>query len=108
RPPAARSAQFAPSGPHALHMPSHTYVLLGMGSETIQSNVAAAAAEKDRGNPDDRMHALDYLVYGYLQQAQDGEAKKIVDEARGIMIDLAARSYNSGRATAAFSITAIY
>src|SRR2546425_8421473 len=82
---ASRYAQFAPSVPHALHMPSHTYVLLGMWTETSQSNVAAAAAEKDRGNPDDRMHALDYLVYGYLQQAQDGEAKTIVDEARGSM-----------------------
>ena len=104
---ASRYAQFAPSVPHALHMPSHTYVLLGMWAETIQSNVAAAAAEKDRGNPDDRMHALDYLVYGYLQQAQDGEAKKTVDEARGIMTELAARNYNSGRATAAFAMAAI-
>src|SRR5437870_3272917 len=104
---ASRYAQFAPSVPHALHMPSHTYVLLGMWTETIQSNVAAAAAEKDRGNPDDRMHALDYLVYGYLQQAQDGEAKKIVDEARGIMTELAARNHNSGRATAAFPTAAI-
>lgn len=104
---AGRYAQFAPTVPHALHMPSHIYVLLGMWPETIQSNILAAAAEKDRGNPDDRMHALDYLVYGYLQQAQDGEAKKIVDEARGIMTDLAARNYNSGRATAAFAMAAI-
>ena len=104
---ASRYAQFAPSVPHALHMPSHIYVLLGMWPETIAGNVQAAAAEKDRGNPDDRMHALDYLVYGYLQQAQDGEAKKIVDEARGIMADLAARNYNSGRATAAFAMAAI-
>ena len=104
---AGRYAQFAPSVPHALHMPSHIYVLLGMWPETIQSNVVAAAAEKDRGNPDDRMHALDYLVYGYLQQAQDGEAKKIVDEARGIMAELSARNYNSGRATAAFAMAAI-
>ena len=37
------------------------------------------------------MHALDYLVYGYLQMAQDVEAKKVVDEARAIMADLAAR-----------------
>jgi tetratricopeptide (TPR) repeat protein len=106
-PAAARYAQFAPSVPHALHMPSHIYVLLGMWPETIASNVQAAAAEKDRGNPDDRMHALDYLVYGHLQQAQDAEAKKIVDEARGIMTDLAARNYNSGRATAAFAMAAI-
>src|SRR5438128_9493265 len=106
-PAARRYAQFAPSVPHALHMPSHIYVLLGMWPETVQGNVAAAAAEKDRGNPDDRMHTLDYLVYGYLQQAQDGEAKKIVDEARGIMTDLAARNYNSGRATAAFAMASI-
>src|SRR5207247_7225994 len=79
----------------------------GMGPDTSQSNVLASTAEKDRGNPDDRMHALDYLVYGYLQQAQDGEAKKIVDEARGIIADLAARNYNSGRATAAFAMAAI-
>ncbi|HXJ84799.1 MAG TPA: hypothetical protein VMS64_39675 [Candidatus Methylomirabilis sp.] len=106
-PAAARYAQFAPSVPHALHMPSHTYVLLGMWPETIQSNVAAAAAEKDRGNPDDRMHALDYLVYAYLQQAQDVEAQRVVNEARGIMSELAARQYDSGRPTAHFAIAAI-
>ena len=99
-PAARRYAQFAPSVPHALHMPSHIYVLLGMWPETIQGNIAASAAEKDRGNPDDRMHALDYLVYAYLQQAQDVEARRILDEARGIMNDLAARKYDSGRPTA--------
>src|SRR3989442_3669849 len=104
---AGRYAQFAPSVPHALHMPSHTYVLLGMWPETIQGNIAAAAAEKDRGNPDDRMHALDYLVYGYLQQAQDEEARRVVDEARAIMTDLAARKYYSGRPTAHFPTAAI-
>jgi tetratricopeptide (TPR) repeat protein len=106
-PAARRYAQFAPSVPHALHMPSHIYVLLGMWSDTVKSNIAAAAAEKIRGNPDDQMHALDYLVYGYLQQAQDGEAKKVVDEARGIMADLAARKYDSGRPTAHFAMAAI-
>src|SRR6059036_2957661 len=106
-PAASRYAQFAPSVPHALHMPSHIYVLLGMWPETVQSNIAAAAAEKDRGNPDDRMHALDYLVYGYLQQAQDEEARRVVDEARAIMTDLAARKYDSGRPTAHFAMAAI-
>ena len=106
-PAARRYAQFAPSVPHALHMPSHIYVLLGMWPETVQGNIAAAAAEKDRGNPDDRMHALDYLVYGYLQQAQDEEARRVVDEARAIMTDLAARKYDSGRPTAHFAIAAI-
>src|SRR6267378_6810927 len=106
-PAARRYAQFAPSVPHALHMPSHIYVLLGLWPDTVQSNIAAAAAEKSRGNPDDHMHALDYLVYGYLQQAQDGEARKVVDEARAIMAALAARQYDSGRPTAHFAMAAI-
>ncbi|HZF05073.1 MAG TPA: hypothetical protein VE932_12155 [Patescibacteria group bacterium] len=106
-PAARRYAQFAPSVPHALHMPSHIYVLLGMWPDTVKSNIAAAAAEKSRGNPDDHMHALDYLVYGYLQQAQDGEARRVVDEARAIMADLAARQYDSGRPTAHFAMAAI-
>jgi len=104
---AARYAQFAPAVPHALHMPSHIYVLLGMWPEVIQGNVVAAAAEKARGNPDDHMHALDYLVYGYLQQGQDVEARRVVDEARGIMGDLAARKYDSGRPTAHFAMAAM-
>ena len=106
-PAAGRYAQFAPAVPHALHMPSHIYVLLGMWPETIKGNLVAAEAEKQRGNPDDRMHAIDYLVYGYLQQAQDAEAKRIVDEARGIMSELAAKNYNSGRPTAHFAMAAI-
>ncbi|HET9470753.1 MAG TPA: hypothetical protein VFO24_06580, partial [Usitatibacter sp.] len=106
-PAARRYAQFAPSVPHALHMPSHIYVLLGMWPETIQGNIVAAAAEKDRGNPDDRMHALDYLTYAYLQQAQDVEARRVLDEARAIMADLAARKYDSGRPTAHFAMAAI-
>src|SRR5882724_12904129 len=104
---ARRYDKFAPAVPHALHMPSHIYVLLGMWPETIQGNIAAAAAEKSRGNPDDHMHALDYLVYAYLQQGQDVEAKKVLAEGRAIMSDLAAKQYDSGRATAAFAMAAI-
>src|SRR5437762_8612501 len=55
-PAARRYAQFAPSVPHALHMPSHLYVLLGTWPDTIKGNVAAAAADKGRGKPDDHMH----------------------------------------------------
>ena len=106
-PAARRYAQFAPSVPHALHMPSHIYVLLGRWPDTIKGNIAAAAAEKQRGNPDDHMHALDYLMYAYLQQAQDVEAKKVLDEARAIVADMIARAYDSGRPTAHFAMAAI-
>jgi hypothetical protein len=106
-PAAGRYAQFAPAVPHALHMPSHIYVLLGLWPETVQGNVAAAEAERLRGNPDDHMHAIDYLVYGHLQMAQDGSAKRVVDQARAIMHELPAKNYNSGRPTAHFAMAAI-
>ena len=88
-------------------MPSHIYVLLGMWPETIQGDITAAAAEKSRGNPDDHMHALDYLVYAYLQQGQDVEARKVLAEGRAIMADLAARKVESGRPTGHFAIAAM-
>jgi tetratricopeptide (TPR) repeat protein len=104
---ADRYARFAPTVPHALHMPSHIYVLLGMWPETIEGNLAAAEAERARGNPDDHMHVLDYLVYAYLQRGQDGDALRVLDEGRRIVADMAARRYDSGRATAPFAISAM-
>src|SRR5215471_13306585 len=67
--------------PHAIHMPSHTYVLLGRWKDTITANDAAEIAEADRGTPEDRIHALDYLVYAHLQLAQDAKAKEALDLA---------------------------
>jgi tetratricopeptide (TPR) repeat protein len=104
---ADRYAKFAPSVPHALHMPSHIYVLLGLWAETIQGNIEAARAERSHGNPDDHMHALDYLVYAYLQRGEDREALGVLSDGREIMNELAARKYDSGRHTAAFAISAM-
>jgi tetratricopeptide (TPR) repeat protein len=86
--PAARSyAKIAPSAPHALHMPSHIFTRLGLWQDSIQSNLASAAAAKSyaaRTRPGtasfDQLHAMDYLVYAYLQGAQDRKAKEILDE----------------------------
>src|SRR6202008_1046145 len=77
--------------PHAIHMPSHTYVLLGRWRDTIVANIAGEAAEKDRGTPEDRIHDLDYLVYAYLQLGEDAKAKEVLDLARSIEDDLVAR-----------------
>lgn len=87
--PAARSyAKIAPSSPHALHMPSHIFTRLGLWPESIQSNLASAAAAQKHvamSHPGaasfDQLHAMDYLVYAYLQGAQDKEAKRILDQA---------------------------
>jgi predicted Zn-dependent protease len=87
--PAARSyAKIAPSSSHAVHMPSHIFTRLGLWQESIRSNVVSAAIAKakvSKTNPgwasQDQLHALDYLAYAYLQGAQDGKAKEVLDEA---------------------------
>ena len=75
---AKRYAGIAPSAPHALHMPSHIFTRLGHWDESIETNARSAAAEP---NPDAAVHPMDYLVYAYLQQGRDAEAKKVVDRA---------------------------
>src|SRR5438094_521235 len=76
----------APWVPHALHMPSHIFTRLGMWDESIAANRASAdasrayAAMRHRDATEaEELHALDYMAYSYLQEAQDTEAKKIVD-----------------------------
>jgi tetratricopeptide (TPR) repeat protein len=78
----------APWVPHALHMPSHIFTRLGMWDKSIAANRAAAeasrayAAMRRRDATEaEELHALDYMAYSYLQEAQDTEAKKIVDVA---------------------------
>lgn len=70
-------AKIAPSSPHALHMPSHIFVRLGMWRETIDSNIASAKASRE---PRDQLHAYDYLAYAYLQRGDDEQVKKLVDD----------------------------
>jgi tetratricopeptide (TPR) repeat protein len=72
-PAAQRYAGVAPSAPHALHMPSHIFSMLGMWQESVRSNQAAITVAKSY------VHAMDFMAYAYLQGAQDQEAKRIVD-----------------------------
>jgi hypothetical protein len=101
---AARSyARIAPSSPHALHMPSHIFTRLGLWQESIDSNLASAAAAKNhvaRTHPGaasfDQLHALDYLVYAYLQVGQDQKAKRIRDQTNalnGVDAEVVAAAY---------------
>jgi tetratricopeptide (TPR) repeat protein len=73
---ARRYAEIAPAAPHALHMPSHIFTRLGYWDESIETNRRSAAASPDSNAA---AHPLDYMVYAYLQQGRDGEAKQIVD-----------------------------
>jgi tetratricopeptide (TPR) repeat protein len=75
---AARAySKIAPDLPHALHMPSHIFTLMGLWEDSIASNLAASAAARRHGDPGEEFHALDYLVYAYLQLGQNEEAEKI-------------------------------
>lgn len=71
---ARRYAQIAPDAPHALHMPSHIFTRLGLWQESIDSNLASASSAAKNGLVGDQLHAMDYLVYAYLQTAQDEKA----------------------------------
>jgi hypothetical protein len=75
---AQRYAQIAPDAPHALHMPSHIFTRLGYWQESIDSNVAAAAAARRQGQTAEELHASDYETYAYLQTGQDEAAARIV------------------------------
>ena len=86
--PAARSyAKIAPASAHAQHMPSHIFIRLGLWPEAIRSNLDAEASAKAyavrnkmAGAWDEQLHATDYLVYAYLQTAQDKHALSVLDE----------------------------
>lgn len=78
---AARSySKIAPSAPHALHMPSHIFTRLGMWSDSIASNQAAQAAARSQGDIGEELHAMDYLVYAYLQEGRELEAKRVIGQ----------------------------
>jgi len=76
---ARRYAKIAPDSPHALHMPSHIFTRLGLWQESIDSNLASAASAQKNNAPGNELHAKDYLIYAYLQRAQDQEAKEALE-----------------------------
>ncbi|HVM23419.1 MAG TPA: hypothetical protein VM308_09010 [Sphingomicrobium sp.] len=90
-PAARRYASIAPDSPHAQHMPSHIFVRLGLWEEAVRSNLAAEAAARKQareqglaGSSSERLHAMDYLAYGYLQMGRDREAQRVLSELTAI------------------------
>ena len=90
--PAARKyASIAPASSHAQHMPSHIFTRLGLWDECINSNMVAASSAKCyaeqakiKGHWDEELHALDYLLYAYLQKGDDDHAKEQMDYLKTI------------------------
>lgn len=83
--PAAKAyARIAPAAPHALHMPSHIFTRLGLWDDSIASNLAASKAAQQAGDVGEQLHAMDYLVYAYLQRGRDAEAAEVIEQLKGI------------------------
>jgi tetratricopeptide (TPR) repeat protein len=88
-------SKIAPSASHALHMPSHIYVAMGMWDESAAINersVKAADARRDarKLDVDQRgFHALLWLVYSHTQQGR-------YDTARGVLAQMDAAAKESG------------
>jgi tetratricopeptide (TPR) repeat protein len=81
--PAARAySHIAPSAPHALHMPSHIFTRLGLWNDSIRSNIASMQAAQQLGATGEELHAMDYLVYAYLQLGRDEEASRLIAQLK--------------------------
>ncbi|MCW9708964.1 tetratricopeptide repeat protein [Fodinibius salsisoli] len=75
----------APRNPHALHMPTHIFTRLGHWDKVIEGNrqAAEAALEHPAGDKgqfiwDEYPHAVEYMVYAYLQQGDDEAASALL------------------------------
>jgi len=83
---ARQSTKLAAVGPYALHLPAHIFTRLGLWEEAIRANLAAIAAAAGLSDgqsagmaTSQRLHAMDALVYAYLQRGEERAAKDILD-----------------------------
>jgi tetratricopeptide (TPR) repeat protein len=88
---ARKYATIAPASAHANHMPSHLFTRVGSWEESIQCNLRSAqlakeaeATSTDGEARDQRLHAMDYLEYAYLQRGRVSDAKSVVDEMNSL------------------------
>jgi tetratricopeptide (TPR) repeat protein len=90
-PAANKYAKVAPSAPHALHMPSHIYSMIGMWEASIASNLRSVAVANEyttKNKMDGALagvpHSYDFMQYAYLQLGQDAKAKALIDDSGAI------------------------
>ena len=100
---ARKYEKVAPSVPHALHMPSHIFTRLGLWQDSISSNTAAAQAAHDQHDVGEQLHAMDYLVYAYLQLGRYDEARNMLDQL-GAMKDLGVSDFKVGYSSVAMPV----
>ncbi|GGC71962.1 hypothetical protein GCM10011504_56970 [Siccirubricoccus deserti] len=76
---AERYAELAADAPHAQHMPSHIFTRVGRWEDSIATNRRAAERAVVANDTEQEFHAHDYMVYAYLQTAQDLAARRAID-----------------------------
>ena len=84
-------------------MPSHIFTRLGLWEDSIASNIAAEDAAHHQGDTREELHAMDYLVYAYLQSGHDSEAAQIVQQLKG-MSGLNTADFIAGYASTAIPV----
>jgi hypothetical protein len=91
--PAARIyARIAPAAGHALHMPSHTFVHLGLWRDAVPSNERAYAAsvawETAHGHAASKYdwHSYSWLVAAHLELGHARRARELIDAARALVV----------------------
>jgi tetratricopeptide (TPR) repeat protein len=87
---ARRYAAIAPDSSHAMHMPSHIFVRLGLWQDSITSNIAANAsgahaAEMHLAESHYQTHAMDFLSYSYLQSGQEAKAREVIEHTHHVV-----------------------
>jgi len=88
---ANKYAKIAPSAPHAQHMPSHIYSMVGMWQESVMSNWRSVVVANDyvaKAKLDGTLggvpHAYDFMAYAYLQLGQDMKARGLIQDTMGM------------------------
>ena len=86
---AERYSEIAPAPAHALHMPTHIFIQLGMWERVAKQNDVSYAAARDSWEPGDSggdmLHAIDWGQYGYLQLGDYARARQAIETAAEIV-----------------------
>jgi tetratricopeptide (TPR) repeat protein len=108
---ARKYATIAPASAHANHMPSHLFTRVGSWEESIHSNLRSAelaseaeATSQNGEARDQRLHAMDYLEYAYLQRGQVNAAKAVLDAMKSLPMLQGTLTLTGDYATAAIPV----
>jgi hypothetical protein len=86
-------------------MPSHIFTRLGLWDDSIASNLASRDAAHRQGDTGEELHAMDYLVYAYLQCGRDKDAAQVVQQVKQVKdMQLNASDFKMGYASIAMPV----